>query len=193
MYTLSVNRHCLRLIPVEMVCDATLESIGKACATLLAPHFPADGPCIPFSCVLECRSTRHLNKLDVINAAIQSIAQVRGMCKCHTRIHHLENSRRTRPTSTPPKSRCWCSCSRACAACRWWMIFERSLASTCASCVPRRVQRGWRGMLQRLQRREQRLSRMLQQQRRMLLQQHPTTTLLFNDVSVTISIPDCTT
>lgn len=71
-----MHRHCLRLIPVELVCDPTVEAIAKASETLVKPHFPAEGPCIPFACVLECRSTKHLKKMDVIDAAIQSIPQV---------------------------------------------------------------------------------------------------------------------
>ena len=71
------RRHCLRLIPVEVVCGSSLEDIGKACEDLVKPHFPPEGPCVPFACVLECRSTKHLKKMDVIDAAIQGIAQVR--------------------------------------------------------------------------------------------------------------------
>lgn len=75
---IAILRHCLRLIPVEAVCDASVEAIGKAAESLVSPHFPPEGPCVPFACVLECRATKHLKKLDVINAAIQGIPQVCG-------------------------------------------------------------------------------------------------------------------
>ncbi len=83
----NTHRHCVRLIPVETICDANIPAIEAAAAPLVAPYFPQEGPPVPFGCVVEFRSTKHLDKMAVVNASIKGIAQV-GMCGCGCNCGH---------------------------------------------------------------------------------------------------------
>ena len=77
--TLVSCRLCIRLLPVENVCHASLVEIREAAGKLTGPHFPGgDGAAqVRFAVAYEHRASVELKRMDVINAIVDQIPQVR--------------------------------------------------------------------------------------------------------------------
>ena len=73
---------CIRFIPVEVVCHADLADIKKTAKALIEQHFPADtsAPSISFAVFYEHRASVKLDRMEVINAIVDEIPQVRTAC-----------------------------------------------------------------------------------------------------------------
>jgi THUMP domain len=71
-------RTLLRFLPVEKVCHASLEAIGKAAQELLPAHFPSGTAAEPLTYAVqyEHRASVNLDRMDLINKVVESIDKV---------------------------------------------------------------------------------------------------------------------
>lgn len=74
----SKTRFCMRFTPVDTVCRGTLDEMRKAASDVVLPHFPKEGPAKTFAVNYEHRASANLDRMSVINAVLEGIAQVRG-------------------------------------------------------------------------------------------------------------------
>ena len=97
MPLLFCNRLCIRLLPVQRVCHASLEEIGAAAKALTGPHFPGGegAAAVRFAVQYEHRASVELKRMDVINAVVDQIPQV-----WRSAPEHVQN--RLLPSGTAP-------------------------------------------------------------------------------------------
>eukprot|EP00884_Botryococcus_braunii_P004450 jgi/Botrbrau1/14005/Bobra.150_1s0015.1 len=72
------SRTLLRFLPVEKVCHASMEAIGKAAQELLPQHFPAgpDAEPLTYAVQYEHRASGSLDRGDLINKVIEGIDKI---------------------------------------------------------------------------------------------------------------------
>lgn len=71
------SRLCMRFTPVEMVGYAALNEMRRTAAKVVEPYFAGQEQPIKFSVQFDHRASAKLDRLEVINAVIESIKQAR--------------------------------------------------------------------------------------------------------------------
>ena len=84
-----VTRHCMRFSPVDTVCRASLDAMGKAASQTILPHFPSDSE-VPktFAVQYDHRASAKFDRMAVINSVVSNIKQVIHF-GCNTASVHL--------------------------------------------------------------------------------------------------------